>query len=212
MTCEPHVRDDPGALQQRHVDRLAGKQPVHVQVLGVPFRLLVARDAAVASADQSRRWAEDVAKRDRSGRAGHRFVVVNPDQIVRVGPRVLVGHVAIRAVLARVAQQQQASSRLLRIVAISDDQYTMPIEDAFGRRHHQDTLFPLRGLLGPAETAAHRPAAVEHVFDGSQLFVSQSRVWIPGLDPVQSQVGVVPSSCVIPGSSAGECPASNASR
>ena len=50
VACHPDVGNHPGTFEDRHVDRLAGPEPGHVEVGRVPFGLLIARDAAVADA------------------------------------------------------------------------------------------------------------------------------------------------------------------
>ena len=48
MAREPDVGDNPRAFQYRHIDRLTGHEPVHVEVFAVPPRLLIARYAAIS--------------------------------------------------------------------------------------------------------------------------------------------------------------------
>jgi len=187
---KPDMGDDAGAFEDRHVDRLAGHEPVHVEIFGVPAGLFVAGDAAVAAFGEQALRAEDFVDRGGETRAAFVGRVVDPDGVVHVGAGVFIGHPAVATAVVGVSEDKQAAAGLLGVVAIADQQDAVAIDDAVGGRGIEDVVFP-DGLFGPAETAADRPLPAQDLFDLSQVRIGQAGVGIPFLDPVQTQVGGV---------------------
>ncbi len=183
MACKPDVCYDTRPFEYGHIDRLSRHEPVHIEILGVPAGLLIARNAAIASFRKEAHRTHHVAERLQGGLRSVIFLVINPHCVVHVCAGVFISHVSVATAVIGITENQHASPGLFGTVLITYDQNTVSVENALWGRRSKDVVFPL-DVLWPAKAPTDRPLPTEHAFDRSKLLLGQTRIRIPGLNPV----------------------------
>ena len=84
--------------------------------------------------------------------------IIDPNRVVHVRFRVLVGQHAAAEWAAGVADEKDASARLPRVVAIADQQHAMAVLNLVAWAHLQHAVVPIRCAFSSARESRRRPA------------------------------------------------------